>query len=92
MDKKIIKINKVFPRYTWKWKLDCECCLICQQEFNATCNECNHPITCVPVTGTCTHTFHKHCLTEWMEKNKNCPVCRKEFEILKTYKVPNKFI
>lgn len=25
----------------------------------------------------CGHSFHKECISEWLKKNKNCPICRK---------------
>lgn len=81
-----IRITKVYPRYIWKWNIKEDCCLICQLEFNTSCNKCSHPINCVPVTGECGHTFHLHCLEEWTEKNENCPICRKLFVIFKVYK------
>ena len=26
---------------------------------------------------SCLHIFHKECILDWVEKNPNCPVCRK---------------
>ena len=35
----------------------------------------------------CSHTFHKHCIKQWKNHGKNtCPVCRKEFYKINTYK------
>ena len=28
----------------------------------------------------CNHHFHKHCLNKWLEKNDNCPICRKQLK------------
>lgn len=86
-----IKIKKVYPRYVWRWKVKEDCCLICQQEFNAVCNECTHPIRCVPMTGACGHTFHKHCFEEWSQTNTNCPICRVVFKVSKMYEIPKYF-
>ena len=27
----------------------------------------------------CGHSFHKHCISRWFDKNNTCPVCRKIF-------------
>lgn len=86
-----INITNVHPRYVWKWKLKEEFCLICQQEFNVACNNCEHPIKCVPVKGKCMHTFHSHCLNEWLHTNEGCPVCRASFEAEKLYESPNEY-
>ena len=41
---------------------------------------------------TCQHFFHFHCISSWIQKNKqmnfneiNCPMCNQEFEILNIY-------
>ena len=28
--------------------------------------------------GKCGHLFHKNCLTEWLKRKSNCPVCLEE--------------
>lgn len=81
-----IKINNVHLKYSWKWKVEEETCLICQQEFNNACHKCTHPIQCTPCIGICLHTFHLHCVEEWLQNNKNCPMCRCSWEYKKIMK------
>ncbi|KAI5149820.1 anaphase-promoting complex subunit 11 [Enteropsectra breve] len=78
MEKKIQIIN-TYLKYEWKWKIKENICLICQQEFNVHCAKCTHPVECIPCTGQCTHTFHMHCLEEWLETSNKCPLCRSEW-------------
>jgi len=33
------------------------------------------------ITLPCNHTFHTHCITEWLNKELTCPNCRVEIEI-----------
>lgn len=28
----------------------------------------------------CNHTFHQNCINDWFSKNRNCPMCQREFE------------
>ena len=34
----------------------------------------------MPVTLKCGHIFCEHCIYEWLDKEKTCPVCRAEVE------------
>ena len=31
------------------------------------------------ITGSCGHTFHVTCMTEWQKQQTTCPICRKNF-------------
>ena len=35
----------------------------------------------------CKHTFCLSCIKKWAKKNNTCPLCRKEFNVLKTKRV-----
>ena len=64
----------------WEWNLVEDTCGICQSTFDYCCPTCKFPgDSCPPVTGQCGHTFHQHCLDIWLEKNKTCPICRKQW-------------
>ena len=84
-----IKVNNIFLKYAWKWKLMGETCLICQEEFNMSCHKCTHPIMCVPCIGCCGHEFHLHCIEEWLKNNPNCPTCRSVWDFKKIFKQNN---
>ena len=46
-------------------------CSICLDNFDVDIKNISQLI--------CTHCFHLKCITNWIEKSKSCPVCRKEF-------------
>lgn len=85
-----ITIGKTYLKYAWRWKIKEDTCLICQQEFDTACHRCRHPIECIPCIGLCAHTFHYHCITEWLETSKHCPLCRSQWEYRKIFKFENK--
>ena len=49
-------------------------CSVCCEIFN---------INQLHRTLPCNHSFHPHCIDEWLTKNqkKNCPICRKEIHL-----------
>ena len=49
-----------------------EKCAICQYEYKET-----EKISKLP----CLHIFHNDCIKGWLEKNKVCPICKKEIQI-----------
>ena len=42
-------------------------CMICLDEFHT-----GEKVTALP----CIHFFHTPCIRKWMEKKKECPVCK----------------
>jgi hypothetical protein len=48
-----------------------ECC-ICKDKFND--NELHRKLPC-------NHTYHAHCIEDWIIRNKKCPICRYELQI-----------
>ena len=80
-----IKVKNIYLKYTWKWKIEEEICLICQQEFSTCCSKCKHQILCVPCKGACNHFFHLHCINEWLVDTQRCPTCRSKWELAKVF-------
>lgn len=44
-------------------------CVVCAEDF-----EVGEEVAQMP----CQHFFHRACITQWLEKQNNCPVCRRE--------------
>ena len=42
-------------------------CMICLENFGA-----NEKVTALP----CIHLFHTQCINQWIERRKNCPICK----------------
>jgi hypothetical protein len=46
------------------------------EENHKTCAICTDIISDDMVLLKCAHIHHKGCLTEWIEINNTCPICR----------------
>lgn len=83
---------------TWHWaNTKNEDCSICRGALDMPCVICNthkkNNNVCGQTTGTCGHSYHVHCLEEWINKQQTCPLCQKEWVALReptnsTSKVP----
>jgi hypothetical protein len=51
-------------------------------DSTATCAICLE--NCTDLRTSCGHLFHLRCLTQWMARSKNCPMCKNEH--LKTFR------
>ncbi|KAM3145132.1 hypothetical protein pb186bvf_002807 [Paramecium bursaria] len=58
-----------------------ECCVCLEQLGLCQSSQLNEkddiPLCCVT---PCYHMFHQNCLYKWLEKQRCCPLCRKEFD------------
>ncbi|CAD8123736.1 unnamed protein product [Paramecium sonneborni] len=65
--------NSFIYQVELKNKVDC---IICLQQMLEKSNK--DPI--VQLRCHTSHIFHKLCITEWLNQNKKCPICNKEFK------------
>uniref|UniRef100_K3ZL57 RING-type domain-containing protein n=3 Tax=Setaria italica TaxID=4555 RepID=K3ZL57_SETIT len=49
-----------------------DCCAICLQDLDYSDKAHPVPLRAMP----CSHTFHEHCIFEWLRRNAVCPLCR----------------
>uniref|UniRef100_A0A0N4ZPF1 RING-type domain-containing protein n=1 Tax=Parastrongyloides trichosuri TaxID=131310 RepID=A0A0N4ZPF1_PARTI len=87
------KIKKFTPVACWSWDTECDTCAICRAKLMESCLRCQtgktpssgiEEQTCIVVWGTCNHSYHNCCMTLWIQQNKRCPLCQKEWSIAKT--------
>lgn len=76
-----VKIKSATMVAYWSWDVgDNDICGICQSPFDATCPNCEMPgEECPLIHGACGHTFHLHCLHQWLASSTNgeqCPLDR----------------
>ncbi|GAB7366504.1 hypothetical protein MBLNU230_g8496t1 [Neophaeotheca triangularis] len=82
-----VTIKHVKAVAEWKWDLPEESddtCGICRVQFEGTCSKCKYPgDDCPIIIGACTHCFHMHCITDWIQSEASqgkCPMCRQVFK------------
>ncbi|XP_014499557.1 probable E3 ubiquitin-protein ligase RHC2A [Vigna radiata var. radiata] len=60
---------KNLERFIIEEKTEDSCC-ICLEEFAIGSSA-------IRIPHTCSHIFHHHCITEWLDINHTCPLCRR---------------
>ena len=81
-----ITFETVRPKFYWEWKLPYgNSCAICRNSVMELSAKTNDRTVCAPVVGVCGHTFHKDCITSWINtrNNNKCPVCKQNWQIKK---------
>ena len=81
-----ITFETVRPKIYWEWKLPYgNCCAICRNSVMELSAKTNDRTVCAPVVGVCGHTFHKDCITSWVNTKKinECPICKQYWQIKK---------
>ncbi|CAD8081554.1 unnamed protein product [Paramecium primaurelia] len=48
-----------------------DCCTICLEDSGSP----------VEIQLECGHVFHKECISEWLSREKHCPVCKRDIEL-----------
>ena len=57
-----------------------ESCIICLEEFRLDKEQSKYEKTTVLECG---HKYHDNCITEWLKKYENCPICRSNVKFFK---------
>ena len=54
-------------------------CSICYQNFGEEDDDEEEPVSHIPVTLPCGHTFGRDCIAKWLADETTCPYCRKDY-------------
>lgn len=71
-----IEIRQIFNVAVWKWNIISETCGICKNNIMDPCITCqsNEKKDCIHITGACNHTYHAHCMLDWLKRRHVCPL------------------
>lgn len=73
-----ISIKKIHIRGYWNWNIHNDICAICRNYiFEPSINSNNQESN--SVVGSCNHAYHYECISKWIIKNKNCPLCNRKW-------------
>ena len=67
------KSNQLNLKLETETKITQGCCSICLEEFIEE-DICRRLVNC-------THLFHNHCVSQWLQKQPSCPLCRTKIKI-----------
>jgi RING-box protein 1 len=87
------KQTKEFELIAWypilliKENIDNDTCNLCRNSIFDKCISCSSIIPYEPngkceisYNKKCTHSYHAHCIDNWMKTNKNCPVDMEQWQ------------
>jgi RING-box protein 1 len=74
---KVLKWNAIAQ---WNFDNISDTCGICKNKITESCINCQanqekfESNSCKKVVGKCNHSFHCHCIDEWIKKKNLCPL------------------
>lgn len=84
--RKRFEIKKWTAVAFWSWDQKNEYCAICRSILMDACIDCANanapgPKRCPRAVGLCAHSFHFHCITQWIATRNSCPLDNKPWEM-----------
>ena len=76
-EEKLNKIRDFLKKCKVRKEIISETCIICLEPLNDNIEDEDFKTNCLP----CGHKYHFKCISEWMLKHKNCPMCRERIDI-----------
>ncbi|KAG9508615.1 E3 ubiquitin-protein ligase RBX1, partial [Fragariocoptes setiger] len=74
----------------WTWDIAVDNCAICRNHIMDKCIECqsvmeqsNVDENCSIAWGKCSHVFHLHCISRWLNTRQVCPLDNRHWEFRK---------
>ncbi|CAF2701386.1 unnamed protein product [Rotaria sp. Silwood2] len=68
----------------WSWDVAHDVCAICRTALSESCLRCQAASNlqeCIIVWGTCNHSFHNCCMSQWVKQRAQCPLCQTDWVI-----------
>jgi hypothetical protein len=68
----------------WSWDVAHDVCAICRTALSESCLRCQAASNlqeCIIVWGTCNHSFHNCCMSQWIKQRAQCPLCQTDWVI-----------
>ena len=78
-------VNYINILSMWEYNLPTNTdCSICRNSLNTNSlyNQ-DKGVDSIVVQGVCNHSFHQECIKPWVDSNKHCPICSKEWHYKK---------
>lgn len=89
-DHKRFQVRKWTAMALWAYDITVDNCAICRNHIMDKCIECqsvqemtNIDENCTIAWGKCSHVFHMHCISKWINTRKVCPLDNRPWEYKK---------
>eukprot|EP00456_Euglypha_rotunda_P021232 TRINITY_DN1828_c0_g1_i7.p1 TRINITY_DN1828_c0_g1~~TRINITY_DN1828_c0_g1_i7.p1 ORF type:complete len:126 (+),score=22.66 TRINITY_DN1828_c0_g1_i7:211-588(+) len=85
--KKRVIVKKWNAVAYWAYNIDNDTCAICTNELMVPCLttcEANPHLNeeCTVAWGQCGHSYHFHCISNWLKKHSTCPLDDEEWDFV----------
>lgn len=84
------RVRKWAAMALWSYDISVDNCAICRNHIMDKCIECqsvqemtNVDERCTIAWGKCSHVFHMHCISRWLNTRQVCPLDNRNWEFKK---------
>jgi len=83
---KRVRVKKWQAVAFWSYDIENDTCAICHNQLMVPCITCEaepaQAEECSVAWGTCSHSYHFHCITRWLRTRSTCPLDDEEWEFV----------
>jgi len=83
---KRVRVKKWNAVAFWSYDIENDTCAICHNQLMVPCITCEaepaQAEECSVAWGTCSHSYHFHCITRWLRTRSTCPLDDEEWEFV----------